>query len=340
MSLVSDYLPGACANLQTGVNAGCSRDPRTKQGFSQQVIALSEQYNPFGVTFDSATGKERIIDIKYSPRVVDNGNYDDIADICNGATVGTYNSISVEANLKTSVEEEIPFEDIRVLCENPSEFRGMRISKMFNAMMEKVNHINLTYIDTITPYLINGGAGQFNIDLVVGSSGARTVNSEALVAVLEGLADIGCGVEPVWVGNAAELVEASYLLNVGCCNTNSGIDLSQINGQYMYFKDNKANSILGTGHTIAMIPGSIIMMPWYRNVGEYAGSTATTFYEVITDPITGMQYDLTIREVDCPTRKIVMQLSLHWHLWTLPDDYYLSGDSLYQTKGFLRPVLT
>lgn len=343
MSSVNSYLKGACRNLQTALNEQCALNPRTKTGFTQQIMEAYRLYNPFRVTFSPA-GQQRMLNVTYKPRAVNNGVYNEIANICDGAEVGDYNSVTIEADQKTSVEEKIPIEDLRILCEEPDQFRSMVIADMFNAMMEKINYINLTQIDTITPYIRSVGGvpqpGTYNVDLVVGSSGSRTINSEALVKVLEDLNDMGCGVEPFWIGNASELVEASYLLRLGCCNTNAGIDLTKIQGEYGYIKDHQMNEVLGTNNTIAMIPGSIVMLPWYKHTGGYAGVSGNSAFEIVRDPVTGMQYDLRIREIDCPDRTVVVQLSLHWHLWTIPEDYYKTGDPLHLTKAFVRPVLT
>lgn len=340
MSVSSDLLNGACYGFQTSLIKNCALSGVPKFGTTVGILKMSELYNPFGVDGGfSNDGYDRSIKVRYMPRTVDDGDYSGIKNICDmNAPNVLYNSITITPEHSTSVEKKFAYNDLRILCDTPEQFQASVINGMMSAMMKKINYINLAYIDTITPYLINHGAGQYNADLIAGTSPNEQVDHRVLRATIRNLEDIGCGDTPFWVGQSEELDLTAEKLRVGCCN-NNGLDLSQVNGQFIYFRDNQVNAVLGSGHSLIMAPGSMVILPWLQNKGAWAESGDDSMkYGTVFEPLTGLEMDLNINYDKC-TRLYEIQLALHWHLWTVPADYYETGDELFETKAFLRPVL-
>lgn len=338
MSVSSDLLGGACLGFQTRLNETCATSARSKVGFTMALMTMSRLYNPFGVTAFPTDGSSREIKYRYMPRALDDGNYGSVTDICSTASNAVYKSGTLTPDLEDSVEQAFNIDDVRILCDTPSQFQSSVVQGMMDALYRKMNKTNLTYVNTITPYLLGGGAGQYNSDLIQGTAPNEVVDHRELNTTLENLNDIGCGMSPLWVGQSIDLNLATRKLELGCCN-NNGLDLSRLNGEFIYFKDNQMNAELGSNHTIAMIPGSMVILPYLRNVGAWAGDFDGMMHETVTDPLTGFTFDLTMNPDKC-TRAVTVQLSIRWALWTIPDDYYQSGDPLYQTKGFVRPIVT
>lgn len=339
MSYNGNLAGGYCAALQQVVIDTCVLNPQTAIGFTQAVwmAGLMDRYNPFNLEF-SQVGGERQLQIKYSPRNADTTPTNTIGNVCAGGGYSpTFKSQTIEANLKESVSETFSIEEVRALCDSDfNNFKGMRITKMFDALNQKINKSNLALLNTITPYTRDHDSGTIVIDPVVGTPGG--VNAFDFYKLRHTLEDIGCSDTPFIISGNHDLQIGFSFLKIACCNS-GGQMLNAINDQFLYFKDHNMSSALGADVGFAFVPGAFRILPWYRNVGAHEYVSGEVARTRILDPRTNMYYDLDTR-FDACTGMYTFQISLNWAFWSIPDDFYLSTDALYQTKGFVKLKIT
>lgn len=126
----------------------------------------------------------------------------------------------------------------------------------------------------------------------------------------------------------------------GCCNQD-GADQAAIAAQLGWapFLDNTIEGVLGSNQFIMAAPGMIQMVPYLRYVGENAGQFGTSVDTTITDPATGLTYDMKVDYDGC-NEAFYVRLTLNYGLWIPPVDTYNPADPLYRTNGSLRYAAT
>lgn len=336
MSYNGNLSGGICAALQQVALDVCALNPYTSIGFTQAVwmSGMIERFNPFNLEF-SQIGGERQLQLKYSPRNADTTPTNTIGNICGGiGTAPTFKSQTIEANLKESVAEQFSIEEVRGLCDADfNVFKQMRLTKMFDALNQKINKSNLAAVAALTPYTRGHASGTVAITPVL-TNPFPMVNSVDFYKLRHTLEDIGCSETPFIISGNQNLQIGFSFLKIACC-TGGGQMLSAMNEQFLYFKDHNMNAVLGNNSGIAFVPGAFRILPWYRNIGAHEYTSGEVTRSRIVDPRTGMMYDLDTK-FDACTGTYTFQISYNWALWSIPDDFYLSTDPLYQTKGFVK----
>ncbi len=172
MSYNGNLSGGICAALQQVALDVCALNPYTAIGFTQAVYmaGMIDRFNPFNLEF-SQLGGERQLQLKYSPRNADTTPTNTIGNICGGiGDAPTFKSQTIEANMRESVAENFSIEEVRGLCDSDfNMFKQMRLTKMFDALNQKINKANLAAINSITPYTRDHASGTVNIDPVTGT---------------------------------------------------------------------------------------------------------------------------------------------------------------------------
>jgi hypothetical protein len=126
----------------------------------------------------------------------------------------------------------------------------------------------------------------------------------------------------------------------GCCNAD-GVDHFALAGKLGFapFLDTMASTTLGTDQFIVMAPGMVQLVPFNRYVGENAGQFGTSVDTTITDPVTGITYDMKVDYDGC-NETFYVRLTLNYGLWIPPVDTYNPADPLYRTNGTARYAAT
>lgn len=327
-----NYSGAYCLAIQDKLMAGCA-DQTNIRSKSGMVSALMMPVNRGKVEMSIlGNGKYAPQMLTYYPRLTP-ASATSTVDYCTVAADPIARSVTLEPNLVTSVKRTYTVNQMRQLCEPDNLFMQNNIMSMMDAAVVDVNRKILAALAAIPTFRRGGLAAPHTYDLL--SAGlAPQLHSVTLANFKRDMSDIGCGDTPIVIGRG-EFLTASTMIGIGCCNTNQGIDMSQVNGQYIWFDDHDTNTILGANQLIAMVPGAIQLVTWNENVGEYEEIFDGTEFTTIIDPVTGLRFDLSIKKDDC-TRTYTVQIYLRYFVFTLPADYYLPTDPLFQTRGFLR----
>ena len=112
---------------------------------------------------------------------------------------------------------------------------------------------------------------------------------------------------------------------IACCN-DLGIDLSRWT-DYQYFYDRFVDAQVGTNDMIVLAPGAVQLVTWNKYVGEYAKRNDVFEHGTLTDPFTGLTYDIKINYDDCKDRWTI-QFGLYFKLVHLPSNAFAADDDL------------
>jgi hypothetical protein len=157
-----------------------------------------------------------------------------------------------------------------------------------------------------------------------------------MAEVLQQYERIGGRRRPLVVG-AGNIGLYARILNVGCCNQ-EGIDLSRASGEFLYFRDEQVNAPAsptggwGVNNYGVFSPGSVQLLTFTDNAGEFRNVSDTFAHDTITDPVTGLTFDFNLLYKPCE-RVYSMGLCIWFDLFTLPLNMYPAGHALEKVNG-------
>jgi len=228
----------------------------------------------------------------------------------------------------------------RLCSPDRNEVAAQQIQDCIDNVKSKVNETLIAYIGTNSGNLY-GGAVPGSITLF-DANGA--INWLGVGQMMEEQTKLGCTeAQPILVGGG-KIFAFAKKGDFACCNQN-GLDESKISGQYAYFLDPYVGQAAPTGFGVNKFlvfqPGSIFLVPWYREVGAInvlPKNPDTHVIGKISDPKTGYMFNIDMIYNDCGgTLKMgawTITISLHYDVF-IPDSSqtFASGHPLYKTNG-------
>ena len=112
---------------------------------------------------------------------------------------------------------------------------------------------------------------------------------------------------------------------IACCNE-LGFDLARWT-DYRYYYDRFVDGQVGTNEMIMLAPGAVQLVTWNAYVGDYAKRNDVFEHGTLTDPFTGLPYDIKIHYDDCRDRWSI-QFGVHFEVVYLPQDGFDQNDDL------------
>lgn len=333
----ADYSTWRCFEIQTKLNDSCATRAAQKSNTGFLDFILSEM-NTSPSLFEyeqDPNGKFRDIRIKFHKRPL-LSEFADTSQICNDTPDNindvTLDSFLIQPEFESVHTFEIDGDEMRILCETRESFILDYIFSAFTVAKQKLNQNLLTKLATETGLGYGGFDSNANpVDLFIAADNEINFNDYQLV--LEETEAIGCTTTPALIGNSRDLKALAHATKVGCCN-DKGVDLAQMNGEFMYWNDRQFEGILGANTIGSFNPGAIQMVPYLKNVGNNEISDGASERTTITDPISGITYDITIA-YDVKCHKWQIELSLEYALVFIDSDQYKATDPLFNNKGWL-----
>lgn len=138
---------------------------------------------------------------------------------------------------------------------------------------------------------------------------------------------------PIVIGTDA-VGDYMTMIQEGCCNY-IGLNLAASMGQAYFFRDENIPDILGAEHFAVISPGSVQMVTWQKNKGQFEKFGDEFAFTTITEPVTGVEMDVEVIYDKC-ARAYNTLLRVWWGLFVLPDDMYAPGSPMSRVNGTLR----
>jgi len=318
------FTQGLCQKLQTTLNRTAGQNaPALKRDRVGYLEALVSEANTAGVEMIPVptNGKKRLVQIDYYQR----------------GTVGTING---DLGCTEDVEKE-PFEKIvdvrdsvssQGLIFNEDEMRKLCEADdvwVSNILMGEMNAVNVALnkhllgLQAANFGQFEDGSAQKSLKLFEDTSNAtRGIARAQILHEYEKTAASGT---PIIVGGGNfDLYAKSN--EIACCNQ-LGFDLSQAQDDFLYFYDRFTQTEIGANQFFVMAPGATQLVTWNKYLGSYAKRNDVFEHGTITDPFTGLTYDLKIHYDDCNDRWTI-KFFLHFALEFLPANAWAAGDDL------------
>jgi len=307
------YEKGLCSALQANINevAGTNAPAMARQKVGM-IDALVSDVNRMGFTADivPTNGKFRAVQINWIGQACDSDVNTSCASDCSEDVAPQPNQILITdfqcAKYKMGFDES----DMRKLCDADSVWVAQNIMRAMNAINVSVDKAILAIANTNVG--VSGSGGNLQIPLYTTTGSPNPLAWAQIKASMDALGATG---SPLIVGGGNMDIYARAM-QIACCNTNFGVDLSRASGDGYFYNDTFAPSLLGTT-ALAFAPGAMQLITWNKYLGEYAKRNDSFEHGTIVDPFTGLVYDLKTSYDDCQEKWFV-ELGLNWNLFQMP----------------------
>ena len=307
---------------------------RTPVGYVESLISPLNKQGCIQIPVQDGE-KRKQVRIKYTPRSVtsqvrttpsDECIPDDYPDMCE-----TTFDVTEYVEKGFGIKER----EVAKICEGNDEWLQRSLLIQFDALARTINE------NLLTQQSLN-----FGINVATGNNLVKSVN---VITAANGQ-PLPIGIQevdidfrlrnqmsgnPIVVG-AGNFYKYNNTLKVGCCNT-SGVDMLALMNQlgYAFFMDASLENILNANEFIVYEPTKIQFVPYNENVGDNMRVVSNLFsHSTITDPRTGIVYDLDVRYDDCKKEWFV-KMYLNYGIFFTPSDAFQFADPLFQVNGSL-----
>ena len=340
MGLVASTASNCCINLQVALDnlvpnnvnpgrimkekgfLGSLLSERNTRGFDQEIVSSA-----FRGKGRPTAGQAPKVEVKYlKPRC--NTSATTVGGLCTvgAATPDPYGYLQPEVTLVRSQSGSFSKADFERICETPQERLAIDLqlaaedlnNDMNSALIALAagqlgNYSNGTDSST-TPYTIN----------ILNPAGYA--NAAAFSSVSSEFRKMHTREKPIMVGGdiLSQYLEVRASGGLGA-NAIGAVEGAGTSGYDIYADfevDVQMQTLLADtdSHMIAYLPGSMQLLQWYRNVGEFEELGKEDYAETTLE-INGITYDYTLNYDKC-TKTWNWELFKHFDLWCIPDAAY------------------
>lgn len=339
------FTAAICENILIGLEQVTrpENNPNTRRSFLGYLDALRSSMNMGGVQVIPVQDetKRKIVRIAYNQRVIENEVDAQESTDCTPPRYPDYLETEFEVDKFAQYEFGLSQREATLIClgGDNQQLINRFLFQAFDAVNRKIDRTLLTEQSTSFGFNYGntpGSATAKSINVLVGSTGAPLATGIQTLKQdyyeknqYEGTPLI------IGQGNIFKYYET---ITSGCCNQD-GVDMGAYAARTgaALFLDTLVEDVLGTNQFIVLAPGMLQFVPYHRYVGYNAGQMGTAFNTTITDPRTGMTYDMKV-DVDGCNEKYYIRISLNYGLWVQPNDTFHQDDPLYRTNGSLRYI--
>lgn len=320
------FTQGLCQKLQTDLNmvAGMNA-PALKRDRVGYLDALMSQENRQG--FEAiplpTNGKNRKVQINYIQRGVDADVLTTCTNSCDTAVEpAPFETIVDVPNCLETKGMLFNEDEMRKLCEADAVYVSNVIMAQMNAINVKLDKLLLAQ-QLANFGKFEDGTAQKSVKLFENTTNAPRAIATAQIRHQYDLT--GASGAPMLIGGGT-LDLFAKTQQIACCNSTTGTDLARWT-DYMYFNDRFVEGVIGAGEFIVLAPGAVQLLTWNKYVGDYAKRNDVFEHGTITDPFTGLTYDLKVHYDDCADAWSI-KLFLNWGAFFIPANAFAATDSL------------
>ena len=320
------FTQGLCQKLQTTLNRVAGENaPALKRDRVGYLDALKSEVNMSGVEQIPVptNGKKRLVQVNYYQRGIEaevdlTCTADCPADIEREpleAIVDVDNCIQTKGLVFNESE-------MRKLCEEDSVWVANVIMGQMNAVNVALNKQLLAQQALNFGTFLDGTTSKQVKLFEDVSNAARPIATAEIRHQYDLTAASGT---PIMIGGG-NLDLFAKVNQIACCNDVVGADLARWT-DYAYYFDRFVDTQIGPNEFIVMAPGAVQLVTWNQYLGEYAKRNDVFEHGTITDPFTGLTYDLKVHYDDCADRWLI-KFFLHWNIFFIPNNAFQVGDDL------------
>jgi len=319
------FTQGLCAKLQADlINVAGQNAPSLKRDRVGYLDALMSAENRAGVEMIPVptNGKFRQVQVNYHTR----GTESEVNLTCSNDCTTSVERTPLEAiiTIDNCIETKgllFQEDEMRKLCEGDQVWVSSVIMSQMNAVNVALNK-QLLALQSANFGSFGDGTNFKQVQLFDNTTNASRAIAAAQIRHQYDL--VGASGAPIMIGGG-NLDLFAKVNQIACCNSNTGTDLSRW-VDYQYYNDRFVDSEIGTNEFVVLAPGAVQLVTWNKYVGEYAKRNDVFEHGTITDPFTGLTYDLKVHYDDCADSWKI-KLQLHWALFFIPSNAFAAGDA-------------
>lgn len=277
-------------------------------------------------------GKIRNIDLVYEPRLHENEAATTSIQSCSSGAEGgqRHENYNLDVAVGTSIPMKFKLTSLAEICEADELYIARQLQKMMDAAIRKMATTTMSQVPAL-----KGNFGP-NVATVNGSN-------ELVVATKKSGGDIDTNfIEQIsfaaldtaycsvpYIFGYDEIHKAFKRVKAGCCATD-GLNVGEFarNEGMVFMTDYRVADTFGENHFISVGAGALQLLTYNEFVGPRGLRVIDTEdykQTVITDPATGIKFDMTWK-FDCGD--IYVQLKLAHKLVGMPHDMFFVDDRL------------
>lgn len=337
------YTAGLCEQILTSLanHTQAGNLPSNKRSYLGFLDFLQSPLNKGGVEMlpiQSDNPKYKQVRVKYQQRTVESEVTTSEDGNCTPERYPDWLETTFDVSRIVSFNFGLKKRQVAKICnEGNTDELMAKINQTFDALARKVNSklldlalANMGYNYGNSP----ASASAKSVNVMVGSTGAPlAVGVQTLTQdYYEKNQYFGT---PAIIG-AGNIMKYWKTVATGCCNQD-GVDMASYAASLGFapFLDTQIETTFGSNQFMVVAPGMLQLVPYLRYVGENAGQFGTSVDTLITDPHTGLTYDMKVDYDGC-NEAYYVRLTLNYELWYQPVDVFNPADPLYRTNGMTR----
>ena len=321
------FTQGLCNAFQVYLNDVAGKNaPALKRDRVGYLDALMSSLNTAGVEKIPvpSDGKYRETIVKFYQR----GVASDIAEDCEGILDCSGDIEQEPFEQKVAVDDCIATKglifnenEMRKLCESDATWISNIIMGQMNAINVQLDKRILA--DAVANFGVFADGTNLKEVPLFTPAPENAPRSIAMAQIRHQYDEVGSMGVPLIIGSGNfDLYAKSQ--EIACCNSSVGTDLS-LWSDYAYYNDRFVEGIAGAGHFIVLAPNVTQLLTWNKYLGDYAKRNDVFEHGTLTDPFTGLTYDMKVHYDDCK-EQYTIKLFLHYKLWQLPADSFAGTD--------------
>lgn len=323
------FTQGICEKVQSSLNAILgSQAPslkRTQVGYLQALTSPENTAGTEQVPIDAGNGKIKQVRLKYLQR----GTSLDLTTVKPTGCTTTIEKTPFESfvtinNYIGTQGMKFNEAEMRKLCEADTEFMAGVINGEIDPLIVQLNKNLITQQSTnfgaFNPAI---GTPQKSVQLLEGTLNRPVYYGESII--MEDFENIDTMRRPIVIGSG-KLAHYVRQVGIGCCN-DQGIDIGKA-GNMDFYRDRFVGSILGNADDfIGLVPGYVQLLTYNEYVGPYVKENDVFSHTTITDPVTGLKFDMKWQYNSCDDYYFV-QFGLHYDMFFIPANSFAAYDEL------------
>ena len=296
------------------------------------LLAITDPVNRGGVEQKQLTSNGKIIKmevITWPKGVVDEVESGETLPNCfpeTGTVLEPKRTHVIELDKYVQDVVEFDFNDFREIIEGdrPNARIATELQKRINVLRAKMNNEIASDISAHFGNYYGGTSSSSSpiaLDLIQGSN-PELLNPRGFITMRNKFEDIGQNVH--FVIGAGEVRDAFQMQEIGCCNT-GGADISNLTSP-QFFTDLYVDSLLTGDRFYGFGAGTIQMIGGQYNVGEYTLNNELFRKTTVTDPRTGIVFDIDYK-LDAECSKLKMWIRKAYTIFYPVEDTFKSTDT-------------
>jgi len=334
----------------------------TPPGALRLLLDNPDRPNVIGEAYTD--GHRREMRVKYKVRSV--LSQTSTSRSCDYNIIPVYKETTAPINNYVQIALRIDDDTIRQYCEDASNTVALPGSNPPTTLMaehlDSILHALNGPIQRMDTVLLTSMVANFGVNVATGNNAAQTINISKDLQIQDlndGILKILADFQDNEMIGTPQVVGSGLFNKWAMLQPFKQMDFSGINSpaqlqMFQWYNDAKSSTIMGADQIGVVAPGTFHLLENLRNVGSFAGTKGGSTFATMTDPYTGLRWDIQFKYYDCPTTVTnaysgatstidmgwVLIISKYYDLFVTPASAFDGADVLAGVNGAFRYTIS